>query len=169
MSVLKVLQIPNPLLRNKTKSVQKVDNTIRKLMDDLKETCDFEEGAGLAATQVGSSHSVIVVMCDNENPDMCYYMANPSITWRSNEIINSEEGCLSVPGVRHTVKRNAEIKVSYLDYNNELRTGHFKGKMSRCIQHEVDHLNGILYIDHLSPLKRNMVMKKYNKFVLNNK
>lgn len=166
MAILKVLQIPNPLLRNKTKPVEKVDDSVRKFMDDLKETCDDENGAGLAATQVGDTRSIIVVMCDEDNPDKCYYMANPEITWKSEEEIDSDEACLSVKGVRNTIKRHAEVKVRYLDYNNEMRSGHFKGKMSRCLQHEIDHLDGVLYIDHLSPLKRKVLMKKYNKFAL---
>ncbi len=165
MTVLKILNIPNPRLRNKAILVKKVDDEIRKFMDDLKETCKFHDGVGLASIQVGDPRSIIFINFDEESPGHCYYMANPRITWKSDKMIESKEGCLSVPDVFNTIMRHAEIKIDYLDYNNEMRSAHFKENMSRYIQHEVDHLEGILYIDHLSLLKRKILMKKYSKIL----
>ena len=165
MAKLKVYEYPHPILRKQAAKVEGVDNEIRKLLDDMLETMYVEEGVGLAAPQVGVSKRMLVIDYerDEENAGKPIYMINPEIIWTSEEKNCGEEGCLSVPNVRAEVERFAKVKVRYLDYHGKEQEVLAEGFFAVVVQHEMDHLDGILYIDHLSRLKRNMLIKKLEK------
>ena len=164
MTLLAVRLLPDPVLRQRAAPVDEVDDTVRKLLDDMLETMYEAPGIGLAAPQVGLSMRVIVMDCsEDEEAPQPIRMVNPEITWRSDEAATHEEGCLSIPDHKGDVTRPAEIKVRYLDENGkecELATG---GLLATCIQHEVDHLDGVLFIDYLSRLKREMITRRMTK------
>ena len=164
MAVLPIITAPDPRLTRRAQPVGKVDASIRKLMDDMLETMYQAPGIGLAAPQVGALKRVIVVDCakSDEKPEP-YKIANPEILWRSQEMLVNNEGCLSLPEHYADVERPAEIKLRYLDEQNEIRELHAKGLLATCIQHEVDHLEGLLFVDHISPLKRNIILRKLAK------
>ena len=164
MSVLPVLTAPDPRLKATSKPVAKVDDSVRKLMDDMLETMYVSNGIGLAAPQVGVTKRVIVMDLarQDEKPDPLR-MANPEIVWQSEEKVVCEEGCLSVPDQYSEVLRPKAVKIRYLDYQNEIRELETDGYLATCIQHEIDHLNGVLFIDHLSFLKRNIILRKLAK------
>ena len=164
MAIRPIVILPDPVLRRKAEPVAAVDADIRQLMDDMLETMYDAPGIGLAAPQVGVSSRVIVMDCseDEEAPEPLK-MANPEIIWTSEETDKLEEGCLSIPGHRGDVTRPKEIELTYLDENGaaqQLRTG---GLLAVCIQHEIDHLDGVLFIDYLSRLKRDMIIRKMTK------
>lgn len=165
MALLKVLEIPDPRLRLKAEPVAAVDSEIRRLMDDMLETMYKEDGVGLAAIQVGVQKRVIVIDIEYgaNTPKKSYKMANPEIIWLSEELQALTDGCLSVPGQWVTLKRAAAVHVTYLDENNKPQKIEATGLFAYCIQHEIDHLNGILFIDHLSNLKRSLLIKKLEK------
>lgn len=166
MAILPILTAPDPLLKKKAKPVKAVDDDIRKLMDDMLETMYDAPGIGLAAPQVGVSKRVIVLDISKDNEDaQPLKMANPEIIWESDDIKTYEEGCLSVPEQYAEVKRPSHVKVRYLDYQNEIREIEADELLAICIQHEMDHLDGILFIDYLSTLKRNMMIRKVKKLV----
>jgi len=164
MAILPIITAPDPRLKGKAKPVAKVDDEIRKLMDDMLETMYLAPGIGLAAPQVGVAKRVLVVDVAGEdqqrNP---LKMANPEILWRSEALATYSEGCLSLPEHYADVSRSAEIKVRYLDYQNEVRELHATGLLATCIQHEMDHLEGVLFVDHISSLKRNIILLKLAK------
>ena len=171
MNGLEILTAPDQRLGKIAAPVEKVDNGIRKLMDQLLETMYFKRGVGLASPQVGIPKRVIVIDLGEreDSPGKPLLMANPELLWVSPTRQTTQEGCLSVPGHYADVVRPLEIRLSYLDENNikvELAT---KGLLADCIQHEIDHLNGILFVEHLSFLKRKFILnklikeKKYNK------
>ena len=141
-----------------------VDDGIRRLMDDMLETMYLAPGIGLAAPQVGVARRVLVldVAGEGEKPEPLK-IANPEILWRSEELATYSEGCLSLPEHYADVTRPAEIKLRYLDYQNELRELHAKGLLATVIQHETDHLEGTLFVDHISALKRNIILRKLAK------
>jgi peptide deformylase len=145
--------------------VTAVDDTVRRLMDDMVETMYAARGIGLAATQVGVAQRVVVMDLSDvpEAPKQPLKMANPEILWTSDQDSSYQEGCLSVPGVFENVTRPDACKVRYLDEQNEVRELNATGLLATCIQHEIDHLNGTLFVDHLSNLKRNMIIKKLEK------
>ena len=161
MALLDILHYPDDRLRNKAEPVATVDITIQKLVDDMLETMYRAPGIGLAATQVNITQRVIVVdVSEEKNQPMC--MINPEILAKDG-VEQHEEGCLSVPGFYETVERAEHIKVRALDRNGvafELETG---GLLAVCIQHEIDHLDGKLFVDYLSPLKRSRIKKKLEK------
>lgn len=164
MAILPILTAPDPRLKVRCKPVEKVDASIRRLMDDMLETMYAAPGIGLAAPQVGVDKQIIVIDVAKEGePRQPYRMANPQIVWTSEETVSCEEGCLSVPDQWAEVVRPAEIKVRYLDHENEIREMHCTGMLATCVQHEMDHLNGTLFIDHLSTLKRDMILRKLTK------
>lgn len=166
MAILKILTAPDPGLNVVAKPVEQVDDSIRQLMEDMLETMYAADGMGLAATQVGVAKRVIVMdvnVCDETLPANPIKMANPEILWVSEEQRSLNEGCLSVPEQRGIVVRPASVKVRYLDENNKVCEIDAEGDLACCIQHEVDHLNGKLFIDHLSRLKRDMIIKKLQK------
>lgn len=165
MTVLTVLKAPDPRLKIKAKPIEKVDAGIVQLMEDMLDTMYANDGCGLAATQVGIDKRVIVfdvgdVIDSLPNP---YKMANPELVWVSEELQETNEGCLSVPDYFAKVKRPLKAKISYLNEKNEACELEAEGFLADCIQHEIDHLNGILFIDHLSSLKRNMVLRRLMK------
>jgi len=164
MAVLPIITAPDPRLTRRAAPVEKVDTTVRKLMDDMLETMYQAPGIGLAAPQVGVLQRVIVVDCakTDEKPQP-YKIANPEILWRSQETLVNNEGCLSLPEHYADVERPAEIKLRYLDEQNEIRELHAKGLLATCIQHEIDHLEGLLFVDHISSLKRNIILRKLAK------
>lgn len=166
MAVLRVLEIPDPRLKIKARSVDSVDDEVRKLMDDMLETMYVTDGIGLAAPQVGVSKRVLVMDLTSDgrgNSGKPIKMANPEIFWLSQETITQNEGCLSVPGQHGEVTRPTEAHVKYIDENNTPQELKATGYQATCIQHEIDHLNGILYIDHLSRLKRDIILRRLAK------
>ena len=164
MAVLNILVAPHPVLKQKAKPVEKVDARVARLMDDMVETMYAAKGIGLAAPQVGLLDRVIVVDVHEkgEKPNPIR-LANPEIVWSSDEKAVCEEGCLSVPEQYAEVTRPKAIRVRYLDEQNEIREIEADGMLAICIQHEIDHLNGVLFVDYLSSLKRNMILRKLRK------
>ena len=164
MTVRKILTEPDPFLRQKSTKVDIVDNTIRSLMDDMLETMYAAPGIGLAAIQIGVPKRVIVIDLardgEQKNPQ---YFVNPEILLNSNTNASYEEGCLSVPGQFAEISRPNKCKIKFLDYNGEEKILETEGLLATCIQHEMDHLEGILFIDYLSKLKKNMIIKKLSK------
>jgi peptide deformylase len=164
MALREVLIAPDPRLKIKARRVDKVDARIRKLMDDMLETMYTAPGIGLAAPQVGEAVRVIVVDVARDGaPAQPLRLANPEIVWASDEEIPCEEGCLSLPEQFAEVTRPAEVKVRYLDHENEIREIHATGLLAVCLQHEMDHLEGVLFVDHISTLRRNMILRKLAK------
>ena len=141
-----------------------VDDKIRRLMDDMLETMYGAIGIGLAAPQVGQASRVIVldVAREGEKPQPLQ-LANPEILWRSPELTTGNEGCLSLPEHYAEVTRPAKIRLRYLDYQNEIREIEASGLLAMCLQHEIDHLDGVLFVDHISALKRGMILRKLAK------
>jgi len=164
MALLPILTAPDPRLKKKAQPVAAVDETVRQVMDDMLETMYDAPGIGLAAPQVGVLKRVIVVDVANKDAEPApLQLANPEIVWVSDHDSTHEEGCLSVPEHYAEVVRPAEIRVRYLDRENEIRELEADGLLATCIQHEIDHLDGILFIDHISALKRNMILRKLLK------
>ena len=164
MAVLPIITAPDPRLKKVAAPVAKVDADVRRLMDDMLETMYKAPGIGLAAPQVGELKRVIVVDIarEDEKPQPLR-MANPELVWVSDDDAVYNEGCLSLPEHYADVTRPAAIKVRYLDHENEIRTLEADGLLATCIQHEMDHLEGILFVDHLTALKRNMILRKLLK------
>jgi peptide deformylase len=166
MALLTVLTAPDPRLKIKAKPVKAVDDDVRLLMDDMLETMYANEGMGLAATQVGVDKRVVVIDLTDENEGgepLVMKLANPEIVWASEETSLSDEACLSVPNLRGAVVRATKVKIRYLNEHNKAVEIDGDGLLARCIQHEIDHLDGILYIDHLSRLKREIILRKLIK------
>jgi peptide deformylase len=164
MALLDIIIAPDPRLKKKAKAVERVDAATAKLMADMLETMYDAPGVGLAAPQVGVLKRIIVVDPAREKePPRPYKMANPEIVWASDEKVPHEEGCLSLPDEYEPVVRPARIKVRYLDENNELRMLEADGLLAVAIQHEMDHLEGVLFVDHISALKRNMIIRRLTK------
>jgi peptide deformylase len=164
MALLPIIVAPDPRLKLKAKAVARVDDRVRRLMDDMLETMYEAPGIGLAAPQVGKALRVIVVDCARDGePPQPLRIANPEILWRSDEIISVSEGCLSLPEHYADVARPAAIKLRYLDHENEIRELDAKGLLATCIQHEMDHLEGVLFVDRISSLKRGIILRKLAK------
>ena len=164
MALLTVITAPDPRLKVKAKPVAKVDAAVRKLMDDMLETMYLAPGIGLAAPQVGVAKRVIVLdIAGKDDSPAPLKMANPEIVWQSDDTVTWEEGCLSVPEHYAEVKRPSKIRVRYLDRENEIRELDAEGLLATCIQHEMDHLEGVLFIDKISALKRGMILRKLAK------
>ncbi len=164
MAVRKILTEPDPILRQKSQPVDKVDDLTRKLMDDMLETMYLAPGIGLAAIQIGVPKRIIVldISKDPEKKEPMYFV-NPVIVSTSKNNITYEEGCLSVPGQFAEIDRPDRCYVKYLDYNGNHKELKSEGLLATCIQHEIDHLEGILFIDYLSNLKKSMIIKKLSK------
>ncbi|WP_426415537.1 peptide deformylase [Aestuariirhabdus sp. LZHN29] len=162
MALLDILEYPDPRLRTRAKPVDAVDRDIQKLADDMLETMYDAPGIGLAATQVDVHLRVIVVDVSEDNSTP-HILINPAISPIGDEFEESQEGCLSVPGYYESVQRPERIRVEALDRDGQPFTLECDGLMAVCIQHEVDHLNGKLFVDYLSPLKRNRIRKKLEK------
>jgi peptide deformylase len=168
MSVKKILTEPNKLLRQVSKSVDKVGDEERALMDDMLDTMYDAPGIGLAAIQIGIPKRIIVMdISRDEDKKEPRYFVNPIIKNRNEEKAKYEEGCLSVPDQFAEIERPNACEVEYLDYDGKKQLLKADGLLATCIQHEMDHLEGILFIDYLSKLKRSMIIKKLSKNKVN--
>jgi peptide deformylase len=164
MTIKKILTEPDPFLRQKSKTVEKVDIAIRNLMDDMLETMYEAPGIGLAAIQIGVPKRVIVIdLASKSEKKQPMYFVNPEIVSSSENDATYEEGCLSVPNQFAEIDRPDKCHVKFLDYNGKEQFLKAEGLLATCIQHEMDHLEGILFIDYLSKLKKNMIVKKLSK------
>ena len=164
MAIREILVVPNPLLKQVSQPVDKVDDDLRALMDDMLETMYDAPGIGLAAIQIGVPKRVIVM--DLAGPDeekAPRYFVNPEILWASEDTAPYEEGCLSIPEIYDEVERPARVKLKYLNYQGDEVIEDAEGLFAVCIQHEMDHLEGVLFIDHLSRLKRDRAVAKVKK------
>ena len=164
MAVLPILTLPDPVLRKKAKPVERIDAELRRLMDDMLATMYDAPGIGLAAPQVGVLRRLVVMdPAKDEAPKSPLVMINPEILERSEEMRTHEEGCLSIPDFTAEIERPARTRVSYIDREGKKREAELEGIWSTLVQHEIDHLNGVLFIDYLSRLKRDMVVRKFTK------
>jgi len=164
MAIRQILTEPNQILRQKSLTVEKVDEDLQRLMDDMLETMYAAPGIGLAAIQVGVPKRVIVLdIAQKEGQKNPMFFVNPEIVEKSNNNSTYEEGCLSVPGQFAEIDRPDKCQIKYLDYNGQPKELNAQGMLATCIQHEIDHLEGILFIDYLSKLKKSMIVKKLSK------
>lgn len=165
MPTRKIIIEPDPILRKKSESLEKVDNELRKLMDDMLKTMYAAPGIGLAAVQVGILKRLIVVdVSKDDKKKKPFFLVNPQIIYKSKNTSIHEEGCLSLPGHFAEIERPSECHINYLDYNGKKKNLKAHGLLSTCIQHEIDHLDGVLFIDYLSKLKKDMIIKKLKKY-----
>ena len=164
MTVREIIKLPDKRLRLVSEPVKRIDAGLRKLVEEMFETLYAAPGIGLAGIQVGVAKRVIIMDLskkdDTRKPEV---FVNPEITWASEEKSSYEEGCLSIPEYYEEVERPAVVKVKYLDLEGKAREVEASGLLATCLQHEIDHLNGILFIDHISKLKRDRVTKKFAK------
>jgi peptide deformylase len=164
MTVREIIKLPDKRLRLVSEPVKRIDASLRKLVEDMFETLYAAPGIGLAGIQVGVAKRVIIMDLskkdDTRKPEV---FVNPEITWASEEKSSYEEGCLSIPEYYEEVERPAVVKVKYLDLDGKAREVEASGLLATCLQHEIDHLNGILFIDHISKLKRDRITKKFAK------
>ena len=164
MSVKKIVTIPDPILKKKSLPIKNVDSSVKKLMDDMLETMYAAPGIGLAAVQVGVLKRVVVIdLSKKEEKTPPLFFVNPEIISTSEEQVSYEEGCLSIPNQFAEIKRPKRCHVKYLDYNGKKKDLKADGLLATCIQHEIDHLNEILFIDYLSKLKKDLILKKVIK------
>ena len=166
MAIRDILVVPDPVLKQVSAPVEAVDDALRALMDDMLETMYDAPGIGLAAIQIGVAKRVIVMDLAREGePKAPRFFVNPQIVWASEETAPYDEGCLSVPEIYDEVERPARVKLRYLNYKGDAVEEDAEGLFAVCIQHEMDHLDGVLFIDHLSRLKRERAVKKVTKQV----
>jgi peptide deformylase len=181
MTILPIVTFPDPLLKQVSKPVEKVDDALRQFMQDMLQTMYSEKGVGLAAVQVGVLKRILVMDveytvddCDGDHhhghhhhhhisDQKPMFLINPEIVTCSKDESVYYEGCLSFPEMRADVSRPEKVKVKYLDYNGKEQVLEAEGLLATCVQHEIDHLNGITFVDHLSKLKREMIVKKLKK------
>jgi peptide deformylase len=164
MAILPLVTAPDPRLKLVSQRIERVDDELRRFMKDMLETMYEANGVGLAAIQVGVPKRVAVIDVDSKGKNskpLCF--VNPSIVWRSNEMVDHHEGCLSVPEIWDDVGRHERVKVEYMDEHGKKQTLEADGLLAIALQHEVDHLNGKLFVDHLSKLKRNIALRKAAK------
>lgn len=162
MAVLPILHYPDARLFKVSKPVEQVDDSIRQLVRDMAETMYAAPGVGLAAPQV-NVHKRVVVIDVSEEANQLRVLINPEIIWRSDDRQVFEEGCLSVPGIYDKVERAAEVRVKALDENGEPYEFHADGLLAVCVQHEIDHLDGKVFVSYLSPLKQSRIKTKLRK------
>jgi peptide deformylase len=164
MAVLPIITAPDPRLKLRARAVTRVDAEVRGLMDDMIETMYAAPGIGLAAPQVGAAHRVIVLdIAREDEPPRPLRIANPELLWVSDELTVQSEGCLSLPEHYADVERPNRIRLRYIDHDNEIRELAAEGLLATCIQHEMDHLDGVLFVDHISALKRGIILRKLAK------
>jgi peptide deformylase len=164
MATRTILTLPDPRLRLVSKPVAKVDAGIRKLVEEMFETMYGAPGIGLAAIQVGVPKRVVTMdLAKKDEPKNPKVYINPELLWASEERATYEEGCLSIPEYYEEVERPAQVKVRYTDLDGNAQEIEANGLLATCLQHEIDHLNGVLFIDHISKLKRSRVIKKFAK------
>jgi peptide deformylase len=165
MSVLPIIVAPDPRLKRRSEIVEEVTDTHRKLIDDMLDTMYHAPGIGLAAPQVGVLQRIIIVDLSkgDENPHP-YKMINPKITWSSDKFFDYDEGCLSLPEHYAQVKRPNQIHLSYIDPTGHEQFLDAEDLLATCIQHEIDHLDGVLFVDHISKLRRDLIIRKLKKY-----
>lgn len=164
MAIKRILTIPDPVLRKQARPVERVDEELRRLAEDMLATMYDAPGIGLAAPQIGVSRRLIVMdPAKDDQPKTPLIMANPEILERSDELRVHEEGCLSIPEFTAEIERPAITRVAYVDLEGKQQERELEGIWSTLVQHEIDHLNGVLFIDYLSRLKRDMVVRKFTK------
>ena len=164
MAVREILKLPDKRLRLVSQPVKKIDADIRALVDDMFETMYAAPGIGLAGIQVGIDKRVVVMdLSKKEETHKPQVFINPEVTWASEEKSSHEEGCLSIPEYYEEVERPKEVKLRFLDLDGKAHEVSANGLFATCIQHEIDHTNGVLFIDHISKLKRDRVIKKFTK------
>jgi peptide deformylase len=164
MALREIIVIPDPRLKLVSEPVATVDSRVRRLADDMLETMYEAPGIGLAAIQIAEPQRIVTIdLARKEEPKKPVVLINPEIVWRSDEVSVYEEGCLSIPEYYEEVERPAKCRVRYLDLDGKAQELDCEGLMATCVQHEVDHLNGVLFIDYLSRLKRERVIKKFTK------
>jgi peptide deformylase len=163
-TIFPIITSPDPVLRKEAAAVERIDDELRRLMDDMLATMYDAPGVGLAAPQIGISRRLIVMDAAKDDDEKTpIVMVNPRILERSEELRTHEEGCLSIPEVTAEVERPAVTRVAYLDREGKPQEAELEGIWSTIVQHEIDHLNGVLFIDYLSRLKRDMIVKKFTK------
>src|SRR5215471_19787167 len=164
MPLREIIILPDKRLRQVSRPVAEIDADIRGLIGDMFDTMYEAPGIGLAAVQVGVPSRIVVMdLSKRENEAEPKVFINPEITWSSDEKSLYEEGCLSIPDIHEDVERPARVKVKYLDLDGKPHEEDAEGLFATCIQHEIDHLNGVLFIDHISKLKRDRIVKKFTK------
>ena len=163
MTIRKIITEPDPILRKKCEPLLKVDDSLRKLMKDMVETMYKAPGIGLAAIQLGILKRLVVIDISKDEEKKPLFLVNPEITFRSKKTSIYEEGCLSLPGQFAEIERPAECFLKYINFEGKQMELKADGLLSTCIQHEIDHLNGVLFIDYLSKLKKTMIVKKLTK------
>jgi peptide deformylase len=168
MAFLPIIVAPDPRLKLNCEAVTEVTDDLRKLAEDMLDTMYDAPGIGLAAPQVGVTKRLIVVdITKGEDAHKPYQMINPKITWASNAFLDYEEGCLSLPEQYAKVTRPEEIKLSYLDLAGQVQELEASGLLATCIQHEMDHLEGVLFVDLISKLRRDFILRKLKKYKAN--
>jgi peptide deformylase len=164
MALREIIKLPDPRLRLVSEPVKEIDGALRSLVADMFETMYAAPGIGLAAIQVGIPQRVVTLdLAKKDEPKTPQIVINPEILWSSEERNAYEEGCLSIPELYEEVERPAQVKVRYTDLDGKLHEVEANGLLATCLQHEIDHLNGVLFIDHLSRLKRDRIIKKFTK------
>lgn len=164
MTSLPIIWAPDPMLKTRCKPVEAVDDDTRRLIDDMFQTMYMAPGVGLAAPQIGVTRRIIVVdVAGKDEKPQPIALVNPEIVWTSDETQVYEEGCLSLPEMYADVERPAGVRVRYLDRVGAVQEVHGEGLLAVCLQHEIDHLDGVLFVDHISALKRNIMLKKMVK------
>jgi peptide deformylase len=164
MALRPIICMPDPRLRLVSKPVESVDDAVRALMDDMLETMYDAPGIGLAAIQIAEPVRVVVIdLAKKDDPPAPMFFVNPEILWASEDKVPHEEGCLSIPEYFEEIERPARVKVRYLDRQGVQQEIEAEGLLATCLQHEIDHLNGVLFVDYLSRLKRERVLKKFQK------
>jgi peptide deformylase len=164
MALRDILILPDKRLRLKSEPVTAIDKSLRKLVDDMFETMYAAPGIGLAAIQVGVAKRVVTMdLAKKDDPPSPLVFINPEVTWKADEKSTYEEGCLSIPEYYEEVERPAAVRVKYLDLEGKPHEIEATGLLATCLQHEIDHTNGVLFIDYISKLKRDMVMKRFKK------
>ncbi len=163
MAIKKIITEPNKLLRKISLPVENVGKKEQQLMDDMLDTMYAANGIGLAAIQIGVPKNVVVIDLNKDNKKLPMFFVNPKITSKSKSLKKYEEGCLSIPNLFAEIERPSECEIQYLDYFGKEKTLKANGLLATCIQHEVDHLKGILFIDYLSKLKKDIILKKLSK------
>tara|TARA_Y100000590_G_scaffold364139_1_gene422310 strand:- start:65363 stop:65878 length:516 start_codon:yes stop_codon:yes gene_type:complete len=165
MTIHQILKIPNKILRQKSEVVTKIDKSVIRLLDDMAETMYDAPGIGLAAIQIGIKKRLLVIDCwqNEESRKDPLYLINPEVIWLSDDVATFKEGCLSIPEVYEEINRPSKCKIKYMNKKGGTEELNCEDILATCIQHEIDHLNGKLFIDHLSKLKRNTIERKFMK------
>ena len=164
MAIRPIITAPDPRLKVVSEPVESVDDEIRALIDDMFETMYDAPGIGLAAIQIGVSKRIVVMdIADAESPPEPRCFINPEVVWTSEDVTTYEEGCLSVPDYYAEVDRPAQARVKFLDRDGKAQEIEADGLLATCIQHEIDHLNGVLFVDHISSVRRSIILRKLTK------